>query len=167
MIFRNNKYYNNKKEYCMAEEKKKSTFWSEFKTFIARGNVIDMAVGVVVGSAFTAVVNSLVQQIINPIIGKLMGGLDLSEYKIVLTEATEDTAECAIMYGSLIQSIINFLIVALCIFCVVRVMNKTKDAFEKKKKTEEEVPAEEAPAPAEPSEEILLLREIRDSLKKD
>ena len=84
----------------MADEKKKSTFWSEFKTFIARGNVMDMAVGVVVGSAFTAIVNSLVQGIINPLIGKLMGGLDLSEYKIVLTEATEETAECAIMYGS-------------------------------------------------------------------
>lgn len=97
----------------MADEKKKSTFWSEFKTFIARGNVMDMAVGVVVGSAFTAIVNSLVQGIINPLIGKLMGGLDLSEYKIVLTEATEETAECAIMYGSLIQSIINFLIIAL------------------------------------------------------
>ena len=73
----------------MADEKKKSTFWSEFKTFIARGNVMDMAVGVVVGSAFTAIVNSLVQGIINPLIGKLMGGLDLSEYKIVLTEATK------------------------------------------------------------------------------
>ncbi len=150
----------------MANDKKKSSFWSEFKTFIARGNVIDMAVGVVVGSAFTAIVNSVVQGIINPVIGKIMGGLDLSEYKIVLTEATEDAAECAILYGSLIQSIINFLIVALCVFCVIRTMNKAKDAFEKRK-VEEEAPAPvEEPKPVEPSEEILLLREIRDSLKK-
>ncbi len=150
----------------MADEKKKSTFWSEFKTFIARGNVMDMAVGVVVGSAFTAIVNSLVQGIINPLIGKLMGGLDLSEYKIVLTEATEETAECAIMYGSLIQSIINFLIIAICVFCVIRTMNKAKDAFEKKKEAEEEETAEKEQKPEDPSEEILLLREIRDSLKK-
>ena len=75
----------------MADEKKKSTFWSEFKTFIARGNVMDMAVGVVVGSAFTAIVNSLVQGIINPLIGKLMGGLDLSEYRSPRTNT--DTAK--------------------------------------------------------------------------
>lgn len=151
----------------MAEEKKKSSFWSEFKTFIARGNVMDMAVGVVVGSAFTAIVNGLVQGIINPLIGKIIGGLDLSQYKIVLTEATEDTAECAILYGSFIQSIINFLIIALCVFCIVRVMNSAKDSMKKKEKAEEEAAkaAEEA-KPAEPSEEILLLREIRDSLKK-
>ena len=94
-----------------------------------------------------------------------MGGLDLSEYKIVLTEATEETAECAIMYGSLIQSIINFLIIAICVFCVIRTMNKAKDAFEKKE-AEEEATAEEEQKPEDPSEEILLLREIRDSLKK-
>ncbi|MGN1409672.1 MAG: large-conductance mechanosensitive channel protein MscL [Eubacteriales bacterium] len=151
----------------MAEEKKKSSFWSEFKTFIARGNVMDMAVGVVVGAAFTSIVNGLVQGIINPLIGKLIGGLDLTQYKIVLTEATEDAAECAILYGSFIQAIINFLIVALCVFCVVRVMNKAKDAMKKKEKEEEEAAkAEEEAKPEEPSEEILLLREIRDSLKK-
>ena len=105
----------------MAE---KSTFWSEFKTFIARGNVMDMAVGVVVGGAFTAIVNSLVGDIINPLIGKLFGGVDLSEAKVVLTEATEETAEVAIRYGALIQTIINFLIVALCVFAVVRGINK-------------------------------------------
>ena len=145
-------------------DKKKSSFWSEFKTFIARGNVMDMAVGVVVGSAFTAIVNGLVQGIINPLIGKLIGGLDLAEYKIVLTEATEESAECAILYGSFIQSIINFIIIALCVFCIVRVMNKAKDAM-KKKEIEEEAAAKEE-KPAEPSEEVLLLREIRDSLKK-
>ncbi|MBR5365759.1 MAG: large-conductance mechanosensitive channel protein MscL [Clostridia bacterium] len=146
----------------MAE---KSTFWSEFKTFIARGNVMDMAVGVVVGGAFTAIVNSLVGDIINPLIGKLFGGVDLSEAKVVLTEATEETAEVAIRYGALIQTIINFLIVALCVFAVVRGINKLKD---KMKKEEEEAAAEEEKEeePAEPSEEVLLLREIRDSLQK-
>lgn len=145
----------------MAE---KSSFWSEFKTFIARGNVMDMAVGVVVGGAFTSIVNSLVGDIINPIIGKLFGGVDLSEAKVVLTEATEETAEVAIRYGTLIQTIINFLIVALCVFAVVRGINKLKD----KMKKEEEAAAEEEKEeePAEPSEEVLLLREIRDSLQK-
>ncbi len=155
----------------MAKEKKKSTFWSEFKTFIARGNVVDMAVGVVVGSAFTAIVNQLVKGIINPCIGKLMGGASLSDLKWVLTpavEATETTAaveEVAILYGAFIDAIINFLIVAFCVFVMVRTINRVKDAM--KKKEIEEAKAEEAPAaPAEPSEEILLLREIRDSLKK-
>ncbi len=143
-------------------DKKKSSFFSEFKTFIARGNVMDMAVGVVVGSAFTAIVNQLVQGIITPLIGKLCGGLDLSDYKIVLTTATEETPECAILYGSFIQAIINFLLIAFSVFCIVRAMNKAKDAMKKKEK--EEAKAEEKPA--EPSEEILLLREIRDSLKK-
>ena len=146
----------------MAEKK---SFWSEFKTFIARGNVMDMAVGVVVGGAFTAIVNSLVGDIINPLIGKLFGGVDLSEAKVVLTEATEETAEVAIRYGALIQTIINFIIVALCIFTVVRGINRLKD---KMKKEEEEAAEEEAKEeePAEPSEEILLLREIRESLQK-
>ncbi|MBQ3707959.1 MAG: large-conductance mechanosensitive channel protein MscL [Clostridia bacterium] len=145
----------------MAE---KSSFWSEFKTFIARGNVMDMAVGVVVGGAFTAIVNSLVGDIINPLIGKLFGGVDLSEAKVVLTEATEETAEVAIRYGSLIQTIINFIIVALCIFAVVRGINKLKDKMKKEEEAAEEEAKEEEPA--EPSEEVLLLREIRDSLQK-
>ena len=143
----------------MAE---KSTFWSEFKTFIARGNVMDMAVGVVIGGAFTAIVNSLVGDIINPLIGKLFGGVDLSEAKVVLTEATEETAEVAIRYRTLIQNIINFLIVALCVFAVVRGINKLKDKMKKEEEAEEEKEEE----PAEPSEEVLLLREIRDSLQK-
>ena len=145
----------------MAE---KSSFWSEFKTFIARGNVMDMAVGVVIGGAFTAIVNSLVGDIINPLIGKLFGGVDLSAAKVVLTAADEEAgiAEVAIRYGAMIQAILNFLIVALCVFAVVRFINRLKD---KMKKEEEEAAAEEE-APAEPSEEVLLLREIRDSLQK-
>jgi len=157
-------------------DKKKSTFVAEFKKFIARGNVIDMAVGVVVGSAFTAIVNQLVQGIINPCIGKLFGDINLADYKVVLTAATEETPEVAILYGSFIQAIINFLLVAFSVFVMVRMINKVKDAMQRKEKEEAEAEAKakaeaEAKAaaeaaPPEPSEEILLLREIRDSLKK-
>ena len=153
----------------MAE---KSKFFDEFKKFIARGNVIDMAVGVVVGSAFTAIVNQLVQGIINPCIGKLFGDINLADYKVVLTAATEETPEVAILYGSFIQAIINFLLVAFSVFVMVRAINKVKDAMTKKQREEEEAAkaaaeaAKEPEAPPEPSEEILLLREIRDSLKK-
>ncbi len=152
-------------------DKKKSTFFAEFKTFIARGNVMDMAVGVVVGSAFTAIVNQLVQGVINPCIGKLFGNVNLSDLKVVLTAATEETPEVAILYGSFIQAIINFLLVAFSVFCVVRTINKVKDAMnrkelEAKKEAEAKAAAEAAAKAAEPTEEILLLREIRDSLKK-
>jgi len=152
-------------------DKKKSTFLAEFKTFIARGNVMDMAVGVVVGSAFTAIVNQLVQGIINPCIGKLLGDINLSDLKVVLTAATEETAEVAIQYGAFIQAIINFILVAFSVFCVVRTINKVKDAMNKKeleakKEAEAKAAAEAAAKAAEPTEEILLLREIRDSLKK-
>ena len=147
-------------------------FFSEFKKFISKGNVIDMAVGVVVGSAFTAIVNQLVQGIINPCIGKLFGDINLADYKVVLTAATEETPEVAILYGSFIQAIINFLLVAVSVFVMVRAINKVKDAMTKKQREEEEAAkaaaeaAKEPEAPPEPSEEILLLREIRDSLKK-
>jgi len=166
----------------MANKKEKTTFWSEFKTFIARGNVVDMAVGVVVGSAFTAIVNKLVQGIINPCIGKLFGDINLTDLKVVLVEATEEAPEVAILYGDFIQAIINFLLVALTVFVVVRFLNKVKAGLNRKeeeakkaaeaaKKAEEEAKkAEEerlaAEKAAQPSEEILLLREIRDSLKK-
>ena len=145
----------------------KSGFFSEFKKFIARGNVVDMAVGVVVGAAFTAIVNKLVQGIINPLIGKLFGDINLSDFKFILSEAVMegDTVvkpEVAILYGDFIQAIINFLLVAFSVFLIVRTMNKAKDAMKKKEIEEKK---EEAKV-AEPSEEILLLREIRDSLKK-
>ena len=155
-------------------KKEKSKFLEEFKKFIARGNVIDMAVGVVVGSAFTAIVNQLVQGVINPCIGKLFGDINLSDYKVVLTAATEETPEVAILYGSFIQAIINFILVAFSVFVMVRAINHLKDAMTKKQREEEEAAkkaaeaakAAEPVAPPEPSEEILLLREIRDSLKK-
>ena len=126
----------------------------EFKKFISRGNVMDMAVGVIIGGAFTAIVNSLVNDILMPILGGITGGLDFTAYAFTIGEAS-------VNYGTFIQAIVNFLLVALCVFLMVKAVNKAKDAAIKK----EEAPEAPAPEP-EPSEEVLLLREIRDSLKK-
>ena len=129
-------------------------FFSEFKTFISRGNVMDMAVGIIIGSAFTAIVTSLVNDIITPLIAKLIGGINFENLKIVLTEAAGDVEETAVYYGVFIQKIIDFLIVAFVIFLVVKGIN----AMHKKK--------EEAPAPAPaPDPQIVLLTEIRDLMK--
>ncbi len=136
-------------------------FISEFKQFISRGNVVDMAVGVVVGSAFTAIVNSLVKDIVTPLIGVLFGGIDFSGLKVVFVAATEEKPEVALLYGSFIQAVVNFLLVSLVIFSVVKAMNSFR-----KKEEEAPAPAPEPEPEPEPSEEVLLLREIRDSLKK-
>ena len=123
----------------------------EFKEFISRGNVMDMAVGIIIGGAFTAIVGSLVADIIGPIIGMIMGGINFSELAVTVGSAQ-------LTYGNFIQAIINFLLVAWVLFMIVKAMNKMK-------RKEEEKPAEPE-APAEPPEDIVLLREIRDSLKK-
>ncbi|MCR4805023.1 MAG: large-conductance mechanosensitive channel protein MscL [Clostridia bacterium] len=123
----------------------------EFKAFISRGNVMDMAVGIIIGGAFTAIVSSLVADIITPIIGMILGGVDFTALAITVGSAQ-------LTYGNFIQAIINFLLVAWVLFMIVKAMNKMK-------KKEEEKPAEPA-APAEPPEDIVLLREIRDALKK-
>ena len=123
----------------------------EFKEFISRGNVMDMAVGIIIGGAFTAIVSSLVADIITPIIGMLMGGVDFSSLAVTVGSAN-------LTYGNFIQAVINFLLVAWVLFMIVKAMNKMK-------RKEEEKPAEPE-APAEPPEDIVLLREIRDSLKK-
>jgi len=136
----------------------------EFKQFIARGNVMEMAVGLILALYFGAIVKSLVDHIIMPPIGLLLGNVDFSNLKVVLKEAVEsgDTVvpEVAISYGLFINTIITFLIVALAIFLVVRGYNRMKKKMEKK--TE----AEEAAAPPAPSKEEVLLTEIRDLLKK-
>ena len=123
----------------------------EFKEFISRGNVMDMAVGIIIGGAFPAIVSSLVADIITPIIGMLMGGVDFSALAVTVGSAQ-------LTYGNFIQAVINFLLVAWVLFMIVKAMNKMK-------RKEEEKPAEPE-APAEPPEDIVLLREIRDSLKK-
>jgi large conductance mechanosensitive channel len=124
----------------------------EFKRFAMRGNVIDLAVGVVIGGAFGKIVTSLVNDIIMPPIGLLLAGVDLSSLSITLKQATETTEAVTLGYGSFINSIVDFLIIAFAIFMVVKQINR----FEKKKEEEK---------PAKTSEDILLLREIRDSLK--
>jgi large conductance mechanosensitive channel len=124
----------------------------EFKAFAMKGNVIDLAVAVVIGAAFGKIVTSLVADIITPLIGLLMGGVDFSGMSYKLGEAT-------VSYGVFIQSVIDFVIVAFAIFLVVKALNKAQKSVVKK---EEEAPK----APAEPSEEVKLLREIRDSIRR-
>ena len=127
----------------------------EFKAFIMRGNVVDMAVGVIIGGAFGKIVTSLVNDIFMPIIGMILGNVDFSSLEIKLGEPVEGAEQAAIKYGMFIQEIVNFLIIALCIFMVIKLINKVQ------KKKEEEP----APAP-EPTKEEVLLTEIRDALNK-
>ena len=122
---------------------------NEFKEFISKGNVIDMAVGVVIGSAFSKIVTSLVNYIIMPLVGVIIGGLDFTSLSIKIKDSE-------ILYGSFIQNIVDFLIIAACIFTVIKIMNK----FKKQK-------PEEVPKPVETPEDIKLLTEIRDLLKKE
>ncbi len=122
----------------------------EFKAFISRGNVIDLAVGIIIGGAFGKIVSSLVGDIIMPFIGIIFGGLDFTSLGIKVGEET-------IAYGSFIQSVVDFFIISLCIFFLIKLINR----FRKKK---EEEPAK-APEPPAPSNEELLLTEIRDILK--
>ena len=149
-------------------EKKKSVF-TEFKEFISRGNVVDMAVGVIIGGAFTKIVNSLVSDLIMPALGMLTGNIDFAELKIVLSEAVMDgetvvKEELAVRYGMFLDALLNFLLIAIAVFAMVKIINTIRTRAENlKKKQEEEAPA---PAPA-PDPQIVLLTEIRDLLKKD
>ncbi|MGE4583503.1 MAG: large-conductance mechanosensitive channel protein MscL [Sphaerochaeta sp.] len=136
---------------------------SEFKKFITRGNVMDMAVGIIVGTAFTAIVSSLVKDILMPVIGLILGGVSFADLKIVISAATEQTAEVAIMYGNFIQKIIDFLIIAFVVFMMVRTINTFRGRMEAKKKAEE---VAAPPAPPVIPADIALLTEIRDLLKK-
>ena len=133
---------------------------TEFREFAMRGNVIDLAVGVVIGGAFGKIVTALVDKVIMPPIGLLIGGVDFSKLAITLKAATVDATgkevpAVVLAYGEFINAVIQFLIVAFAIFMVVKGINRLH-------RKPEEAPA----APAAPSEEVLLLREIRDSLKK-
>ena len=135
----------------------------EFKTFALKGNVVDMAVGVIIGGAFGKIVTSLVNDIIMPPIGLLIGGVDFTNLKLVIKKAViEGGAEIAPAvtwnYGAFIQQVVDFTILAFCVFMMVKVMNKLL-------KKEEAKPAP-APAPPAPSKEEVLLTEIRDILKE-
>jgi large conductance mechanosensitive channel len=127
----------------------------EFKDFAMRGNVVDMAVGIIIGSAFGKIVTSLVNDIIMPPIGLLLGGIDFNTFAITIKKATVDTPAVAIRYGSFINIVVDFIIVAFVLFGIIKLMNTLKT----KKET---APA----APAKPPAQEVLLAEIRDLLKK-
>lgn len=124
----------------------------EFKEFISKGNVMDMAVGIIIGGAFTAIVSALVDSILMPVIGMISGGMSVADMSVTVGNAT-------LGYGAFLQAIIDFLLVALVLFFIIKGLNKAKSAVAK----------EEEPAPEEPEEkpaDIVLLEEIRDLLKK-
>jgi len=124
--------------------------FKDFREFIGRGNVIDLAVAVTIGAAFTAIVTSLVDDIVTPILGIFMGGVDFSGLAVTVGEAT-------IAYGSFIQAVINFLIIAIVIFLIIRAINKIQEQYSKQ--------ADEEAATSEPPADVKLLEEIRDLLK--
>ena len=154
-------------------------FFEEFKAFAMRGNVIDLAVGMIIGSAFGKITSSLVNDVIMPAVSMLMGGVDFTQWKLVLKEAVmemgadgvmvEKSAEIAVKYGNLIAVIVDFIILAFAIFCMVKAINTVRAKAEALKKKEEEEAAAAAaatpPAPPAPSAEEVLLTEIRDLLK--
>ena len=129
---------------------------SEFKSFAMKGNVVDMAVGVVIGGAFGKIVTSFTNDILMPPIGVMLGGVDFSELKLMLKDAIGETAAVSINYGTFLNVILDFLIIAFAIFLVVKAMNAAMTATKKKE--------EAAPVPA-PSKEEVLLTEIRDALR--
>ena len=152
----------------MSAPEKAKGFMGEFKTFIARGNVMDMAVGVIIGGAFGKISTSLVNDVIMPIISVLTGGVDFSNWKLVLKAAVagadgviDPATEVAVKYGSFLATILDFLIIAFAVFLMIKAINGFHDKLKKK---EEEAPAAK-PAPPEPSNEEKLLTEIRDLLK--
>ena len=143
-------------------------FFSEFKEFAMRGNVIDMAVGVVIGAAFGKIVSSLVDDIIMPLVGVATGGMNFTDYKLVIQKAVMEGTEVikpevTMNWGAWIQTIVDFLIVAFCIFAMIKFINNMRKRMEKQQQAE--AAAEEAKA-AEVSKEEQLLTEIRDLLKE-
>ncbi|MBQ8475117.1 MAG: large-conductance mechanosensitive channel protein MscL [Clostridia bacterium] len=149
-------------------------FFSDFKAFAMKGNIIDMAVGVVIGGAFGKIVTSLVNDIITPLISFATGKIMLTDLKWVISEAEVDAAgvitkaETALTYGNFIQTVIDFFIIALSIFIVLRIVMNAEKKLEALRKKEEEAAPEPAPEPEEPKEdELSVLCEIRELLKKD
>lgn len=128
---------------------------TEFRDFAMRGNVVDMAVGIVIGGAFGKIVSSFVSDVLMPPIGMMMGGVNFTDLAVTLQEASGEVAAVTLNYGSFVQTVVDFIIIAFAIFMVIKAMNSMK-------KKEEEAPA----APPKPSVEENLLTEIRDLLKK-
>ena len=151
----------------MSAPEKKKSFMGEFKTFIARGNVMDMAVGVIIGGAFGKISTSLVNDVIMPLISVLTGSVDFSNWKIVLKAAVagadgviDASTEIAIRYGAFLATILDFLIIAFAVFLMIKTINGFHDKLKKQEASAEK------PAPPEPSNEEKLLTEIRDLLKE-
>jgi len=143
-------------------KKRLEEFMDEFKKFIMRGNVLDLAVGVIIGGAFGKIVTSLVNDILMPVIGVILGGLDFTGLSFKIKDAE-------ILYGSFIQNVIDFLIVAFCIFIFVKTINRVMNHIEEKRKEleeKEEEKKEQIKEEPKKSDEVLLLEEIRDLLKK-
>ena len=142
---------------------KKIKWIDEFKEFISRGSVVDLAVGIIVGSAFTAIVTSFVNDILMPIIGLILGKINFTSLRFVIVKATETSAEVAINYGNFLQKTVDFLLTALAVFVMIKFINQMHRMTEKKKEAMKEEPKkEEVKVP----EDILLLQEIRDLLKQ-
>lgn len=139
---------------------KENGFFAQFKKFITRGNVLDMAVGVIIGASFNAIVTSLVNDIISPVIGIITGGVDFTSMVITLKAATETTEAVTINYGLFINTCITFLLTALTLFVIIKSFNKMQEMRVKKEAEEK------AAAPAAKPADIALLEEIRDLLKK-
>ena len=135
-------------------------FFSEFKTFIARGNVMDLAVGVIIGGAFSSITNSLVNDIIMPVFSAVLGGINFSDWKWVLKAASDTTEAITVNYGAFLSAVLNFFILAFAIFCMVKAINTLHDRMVKKAE------AAPPPPPPEPSAEEKLLTEIRDLLRE-
>jgi large conductance mechanosensitive channel len=131
--------------------------WEEFKKFAVKGNVVDLAIGVIIGGAFGKIVTSLVNDMIMPIFGVITGGINLKAAKWIIREATEEIPELSMNYGQFLQNVVDFLIISFSIFIIIRMLNKLK----KKEETKPEPPKE-----PEPTKEELLLTEIRDLLKE-
>ncbi|HHY76798.1 MAG TPA: large-conductance mechanosensitive channel protein MscL [Firmicutes bacterium] len=131
----------------------------EFKKFAMRGNVIDLAIGVIIGGAFGKIVSSLVNDILMPLLGIVVGRIDLTTLKLVIRPASEDVAELAIYYGQFLQTAVDFLIIAFSLFCITR-------AIVRLQKKEQEAKPQTPPPPPEPTREEQLLTEIRDLLKE-
>ncbi|MFZ2537363.1 MAG: large-conductance mechanosensitive channel protein MscL [Oscillospiraceae bacterium] len=139
--------------------KKTKGFASEFKEFISRGNVVDMAVGIIIGTAFTGIVNSLVKDVIMPLVGIIIGGVNFSALKFVINPATADAVESAVYYGAFFQKVVDFLIISFVVFLMIKLIN----SFRRK---QEKMPPPVVEKVVEVSDDVKLLIEIRDLLQK-
>ena len=144
----------------MSKREKTTGFFAEFRKFVARGNVMDLAVGVIIGGAFSKITTSLVNDIIMPGFSVLLGGINFSDWKWVLKPATDTTEAITINYGAFLSAVLDFFILAFVIFCMMKAINPLHDRMVKKAETTP------PPPPPEPSAEEKLLAEIRDLLKE-